>query len=97
VELAKSSLCNLLLAEGEEDLAALVARSSLPDILDSERDAAGLAALGLDSDELHALLPAITGDLGAEPRVSADEMARLEQTISDRWADLVDEWVRSGA
>jgi hypothetical protein len=96
VELSKSSLCNLLLAEGEEDLAALVARSGLPDVLDSERDAEGLAALGLDGDELHALLPAITGDHGAEPQVSPDEMARLEQTISDRWADLVDGWVRSG-
>ena len=92
MELAKSSLCNLLLAEGDESLAALVAHSNLPEVLDSDRDAAALAELGLDSAELRALLPAVTGT--GEAVLSAAEMTRLERTISDRWAHLVDTWVR---
>jgi hypothetical protein len=92
VELAKSSLCNTLLADGEEDLATLVAHSDLPDVLDTDRDAAALAALGLPADELLALLPAVTGR--AAPATSPDEMTRLERTISDRWAHQVDTWVR---
>jgi hypothetical protein len=95
VRLAKSSLCNTLLAEGEEDLAALLARSDLPDVLDSERDAAALAGLGLATDHLVALLPAVTGN--AVSQRSPEEMAGLEQTISDRWARLVEGWVRARA
>ncbi|HEX3791000.1 MAG TPA: hypothetical protein VHW44_24260 [Pseudonocardiaceae bacterium] len=93
MKLTKSSLCNLLLAEGEEDLAALVAGSGLPEDLDTDRDAAALAALGLPDEELHALLPAVTGGADARPGLSPAEMAGLEQTISDRWAQLVRRWV----
>jgi hypothetical protein len=89
--LTKSSLCNQLLADGDEDLAVLIARSQLPELLDSERDAAELAAIGLDGDELTALLPAIVGD-GVE---SSDD-ARMRRTISTRWADLVDRWTAPG-
>ncbi|MFG1925380.1 hypothetical protein [Cryptosporangium sp. NPDC048952] len=84
---AKASLAGLLLEEGEEDLAVLLARSDLPDQIDVERDAANLTAIGLSGDELHALLPTITGGTGP-----GADMADLEQTISDRWAYLVDDW-----
>jgi hypothetical protein len=94
VRVAKLSLINLLMEDGEEDLAVLIAHSDLPDELEIERDSARLAELGLTRHELHALLPGITGDAAAEPRIAADEMAQLEQTISDRWADLVSHWVR---
>jgi hypothetical protein len=86
----KSSLCNLLLADGEEDLAVLIARSQLPELLDSERDAAALAEIGLDHDELVALLPAVTGDGRGQP--SGADAGGMRRTISNRWADLVSQW-----
>lgn len=95
MKLSRSSLCSILLEEGEEDLAVLIARADLPDILDSEQDAPALAALGLDQDELHALLPAISGDPTAV--LPAEEAARLKQTISDRWAHLVSVWTGTAA
>ncbi|HXA57694.1 MAG TPA: hypothetical protein VNW94_00885 [Streptosporangiaceae bacterium] len=92
MELTRSSLCSLLLEEGEEDLAVLIARADLPEILDSERHAPALAALGLDEDELRALLPAVSGDPHARGSSSDEERAQLKRTISDRWAHLVDLW-----
>jgi hypothetical protein len=38
VQLTRSSLCSILLEEGEENLAVLIARADLPEILDSTRD-----------------------------------------------------------
>lgn len=87
MRLTKSGLCGQLLAEGEEDLAVLIAGSRLPERLDSERDAAELAAIGLDGEELAALLPAVPGDGGE----SSDD-ARMRRTMSTRWADLVARW-----
>ena len=91
MRLSRSSLCGVLLANGEEDLAVLIAAADLPEILDSTRDAPALALLGLDSGELRALLPTVSGD---SPSVggAAQETARLAQTISDRWAHLVSVW-----
>jgi hypothetical protein len=91
VIVAKLSLVNLLLEDGEEDLAVLIARSDLPDQLQVERDAARLAEIGLAEDELQALLPTITGERSG-PGIAGNEMASLEQTISDRWAHLVTDW-----
>jgi hypothetical protein len=90
VELSKSSLCNMLLADGEEDLAVLLARSELPELLDSERDAPALAVIGLDHDDLVAMLPAVTGN--GRPSSSGEDAA-LRRTISNRWAELVNQWV----
>ncbi|GAA0248156.1 hypothetical protein [Cryptosporangium japonicum] len=89
MRVSKASLAGLLLEEGEEDLAVLLARSDLPDEIDVERDAPALTAIGLSGDELHALLPTITA---ASAEAPASDMADLEQTISDRWAYLVDDW-----
>jgi len=47
VQLTRSSLCSILLENGEEDLAVLIARADLPDILDSTSHAPVLADLGL--------------------------------------------------
>jgi acyl-CoA synthetase (AMP-forming)/AMP-acid ligase II len=90
MRLSRSSLCGLLLEEGEEDLAVLIARADLPEILDSDRDEAALAALGLGADDLAALLPAVSGDPSAGRRGSDS----LAQTVSDRWAQLVSAWTR---
>lgn len=92
MELTRSSLCSILLEEGEEDLAVLIARSDLPEILDSERDAPALAALGLDEEDLLALLPAVSGDPNATGSLSSEDRVRLKLTISERWAHLVDVW-----
>lgn len=88
MRLSRSSLCGILLEEGEEDLAVLIARADLPEVLDSDRDAPALAALGLGSDDLAALLPAVSGDPVTERR-GCDELA---QTVSERWANLVSDW-----
>ena len=93
MRIARSSLCAILLENGEEDLAVLVARADLPEILDPVRDALALADLGLDSDELLTLLPGVSGDplTPAAPLQSA----QMSQTISDRWAHLVSVWTRT--
>jgi hypothetical protein len=92
MRVSKVSLAGLLLEEGEEDLAVLLVRSDLPEELDVERDAHALAAIGLTSDELQTLLPAISGDADAGSGIAVDEMAQLELAISDRWARLVSDW-----
>ena len=92
MQLTRSSLCSILLADGEENLAVLIARADLPEILDSVRDGAALAALGLGEEELRDLLPAVSGDL---PAVGSDDMAEVSRTISDRWAYLVSVWTGS--
>jgi hypothetical protein len=89
VQLTRSSLCSILLGEGEENLAVLIARADLPEILDSTRDAPALAALGLGEDELRDLLPAVSGEL---PAGDSKEMAEASRTISDRLAYLVSVW-----
>ncbi|HEU5393133.1 MAG TPA: hypothetical protein VFV73_45365 [Streptosporangiaceae bacterium] len=88
MRLSRSSLCGILLEEGEEDLAVLIAQADLPEVLDSDRDAAALAALGLGSDDLAALLPAVSGD-PVTGRRGRDELA---QAVSERWAHLVSAW-----
>lgn len=96
MRLSRSSLCGVLLENGEEDLAVLIAAADLPEILDSVRDGTALATLGLDSDELTALLPAVSGDPLAADSAAAHQMARVSQTISDRWAHLVSVWTGDG-
>jgi hypothetical protein len=94
VRLTRSSLCGILLEQGEEDLAVIVASADLPEILDTSQDAPALAALGLSERDLHALLPAVAGDptAGGPGRAHATRLAR---EISDRWAHLVDIWTGS--
>jgi hypothetical protein len=96
VRLTRSSLCGILLERGEEDLAVLVARTDLPEILDTGRDAPALAALGLSEEDLRALLPAVGGDPLTADTGTPREAARLSQTISDRWAHLVSVWTGTG-
>jgi hypothetical protein len=88
MRLSRSSLCGVLLDEGEEDLAVLIAQADLPEILDSDRDAPALASLGLGEDDLAALLPAVSG----EPLTGRHGRDELAQAVSDRWAHLVSAW-----
>ncbi|WP_426246532.1 hypothetical protein [Nocardioides sp. LHG3406-4] len=91
--LTKASLCGLLLEEGEEDLAVLLARSGIPELLDTERDAQALATIGLTPEDLIPLLPAIDVDPARAAVLSDEEAAAIKRTISHRWASLVDVWL----
>ena len=91
MQLTRSSLCSILLENGEEDLAVLIARADLPEILDSTSHAPMLASLGLSEEDLQALLPAVSGDPLAGGSDDA-EMAKRSGVISDRWANLVSVW-----
>ncbi|ROO86008.1 hypothetical protein EDD29_3569 [Actinocorallia herbida] len=89
--LNKLTVINQLMAEGEEDAAVLLARSAIPDTIDTRRDLPTLRAFGLDEDDLLAMLPAVTGTAD-RAELTPDEAATLDRTISDRWADLVATW-----
>jgi len=95
MRLARSSLCAALLERGEDNLAVLVARSGLPEILDTEGDAPALAALGLAEEDLLDLLPAVRGDVDAAGAADGARPDQVSQTVSDRWARLVDNWTSS--
>jgi hypothetical protein len=88
----KSNLVAMLLEAGEENAAVLLARSQLPDELDTDRDSDTLVSFGLDRDQVDEIarltIGAIESD-GVNVRRRRDE---LEKTISRRWADLVDDW-----
>jgi hypothetical protein len=92
MRLARSSLCAVLLERGEENLAVLIARASLPDTLDSARDAPALAALGLAGKDLLDLLPAVRGDPPAAGIAHSAHNDKLSQVVSGRWSHLVDTW-----
>jgi hypothetical protein len=90
VKIEKSSLAATLLEIGEENAAVLLIRSPLPDLLDTEHDLAALTQLGLDSDAVAELVAT-----AVEVRGTDDHGAHLRQTISHRYADLVQQWTSS--
>jgi hypothetical protein len=92
MKVAKPSLVAMLLEGGEENVAVLLARSPLPDELDTERDFAALLDFGLDREHLDEVLRMTVG--AAEPADANTRRRRddMEQTISRRWANLVDQW-----
>ena len=88
MNVSKSGLVTMLLEVGEENAAVLLARSALPDEIDTAHDLDALVAFGLDRDQVDEIARLTIGALDNRPR--RDEM---EQTISRRWADLVDHWL----
>jgi hypothetical protein len=78
----------MLLEVGEENAAVLLARSALPDEIDTDHDLDALVAFGLDHDQVDEVARLTIGAIETRPR--RDEM---QQTISRRWADLVDDWL----
>jgi hypothetical protein len=92
VKLAKSSLVAMLLEGGEENIAVLLARSSLPELVDTEHDLDALLGFGLDRDHLDEVLRMSVGAAAPEDVGTRRRRDELEQTISRRWADLVDRW-----
>jgi hypothetical protein len=93
VKVAKASVVAMLLEAGEENAAVLLARSTLPDELDTEADLGVLLDFGLERDQVDEVARMTIGAIepvDANTRLRRDEM---DKTISRRWADLVDLWL----
>lgn len=82
----------MLLEVGEENVAVLLARSELPDELDTERDLETLVAFGLDRDQVDEVARVTIGTIEPDDVNTRRRRSELEKTISRRWADLVDHW-----
>lgn len=92
----KASVVAMLLEVGEENVAVLLARSTLPDMLDTDRDLDVLATYGLESDRVVQVVTSAVEAVAANED-DVEHGARLDRTVSVRWADLVDDWVAAGA
>ena len=71
----------------------LLARSQLPDELDTERDLETLLAFGLERDQVDEVARLTIGAIDADDVNTRRRRDDLEKAISRRWADLVDHWV----
>ena len=92
VKVQKSSLVAMLLEAGEENAAVLLARSLLPDELDTEHDLDALVAFGLEPDQVDEVARMTVGEIEPDDVNTRRRRDELEKTISRRWADLVDDW-----
>ena len=93
MKVEKSSLVAMLLEVGEENAAVLLARSSLPDALDTELDAETLVSFGLDRDQVDEVARLTIGAIEPDDVNVRRRRDELQNTISRRWADLVDRWM----
>ncbi len=66
MKVEKAALVAMLLEAGEENAAVLLARSTLPDHLDTTRDLDTLLAFGLDRDHLDAVASLAVGAIEAD-------------------------------
>lgn len=90
MRVGKPNLVAMLLEVGEENAAVLLARSALPDEIDLGTDVDALMAFGLSRHQLDEVNRLTVGAVQSEV---ARRRGDMEQTISLRWADLVDQWV----
>jgi len=88
----KSNLVAMLLEAGEENAAVLLARSQLPDELDTDRDCDTLVSFGLDRDQVDEIARLTIGAIEPDDVNVRRRRDQLEKTVSRRWADLVDRW-----
>ncbi len=93
MKVAKTSLVAMLLEVGEENAAVLLARSTLPDELDTETDLDILLSFGLDRDQLDEVARLTIGGIEPEDVNTRRRRDAMDKAISRRWADLVDRWV----
>jgi hypothetical protein len=92
VKVEKFSLVAMLLEVGEENAAVLLARSQLPDEIDTDRDHDVLLTFGLERDQIEVARLAI-GVIEPDDVNARYRRGELEKAISRRWADLVDQWM----
>lgn len=83
----------MLLEVGEENAAVLLARSTLPDELDTENDFEGLLAFGLERGQIDEAVRLAVGESGPDDVNTRRRRDGLEKTISRRWVDLVERWL----
>ena len=92
MKVAKTSLVAMLLEVGEENAAVLLARSTLPDELDTETDLDVLLTFGLDRDQPDEVARLTIGEIEPEDVNTRRRRDAMDKAISRRWADLVDRW-----
>lgn len=90
----KTALVAMLLEVGEENSAVLLARSTLPDVIDTRRDRDVLVSFGLDGDQIDEIADLSVGVVEPDDVNTRRRRDELEKTISRRWAELVDDWTR---
>jgi hypothetical protein len=93
VKVEKSSLVAMLLEVGEENAAVLLARSRLPDEIDTDHDLDALVDFGLEPDQVAEVAALAVGAIEPDDVTTRRRRGELEKTISRRWADLVDQWM----
>lgn len=92
MKVEKAALVAMLLEAGEENAAVLLARSTLPEHLDTTLDLDALLAFGLDREHLDAVASLAVGAIETDDVNTRRRRDELQQTISRRWAELVDRW-----
>jgi hypothetical protein len=93
VKVAKTSLVAMLLEVGEENAAVLLARSTLPDELDTDTDLDILLTFGLEREQVDEMARLTIGGIEAEDVNTRRRRDEMDKAISRRWADLVDRWL----
>ncbi len=78
---------------GEENAAVPLARSTLPDELNTEHDLAILLRFGLDREQVDEVARLAIGEIEPDDVNTRRRRDDLEKAISRRWADLVDRWL----
>ena len=92
MKVEKASLVAMLLEVGEENAAVLLARSELPDDIDTEHDLDALLTFGLERDQVDEVARLAIGAIEPDDVNTRRRHGELAKTISRRWADLVDQW-----
>ena len=93
MKVEKSNLVAMLLEVGEENAAVLLARSQLPDAIDTEHDLETLVSFGLERDQVDEIARLTIGAIEPDDVNTRRRRSEMEKTISRRWADLVDDWM----
>lgn len=92
MKVEKAGLVAMLLEVGEENAAVLLARSTLPDELDTEHDLEALLEFGLARDELEEVARLAIGGIEPDDVNTRRRRDEMDKTISRRWAQLVERW-----
>jgi hypothetical protein len=92
VNVEKPSLVAMLLEVGEENAAVLLARSSLPDELDTDHDLEILLEFGLEREQVDELARSAIGEVKPDDVNTRRRRDEMDKAISRHWADLVDHW-----
>ena len=92
MKVEKAGLVAMLLEVGEENAAVLLARSTLPDELDTEHDLEALLEFGLVRDELEEVARLAVGGIEPDDVNTRRRRDEMDKTISRRWALLVERW-----